>query len=389
MESKPRISTKRQWSKVASQSNDSGVLRIAINRPIPEIYIPGTEASHLYWKIGFELELAKIRFYLYVPPEWRNLTQKHLTHWVNQLRDHPFEEIVLGGTCYRWELNALIPDGQDRWTIAIQGVRGQPILDNEPPYWADKRLEYSDGSCLPVAINRNRPEYGHPGMEKYLAYWPVYIPTLPIRTKVWVPPEWHRLTSEALEIWKYHLAINRHNNITLGGVEYTWSGDDLLPVGQKPSWQMSRGFDLFSFVSAHDSDEETRLKNYLDKKKESEAGSDRPARRRRSRPRASTPFAARVTLGSEEEPHYTEVKELAPLDTPLAEELRWDEATNRSPPPTPTLPAGEIQEQLDALLHDLAPRVSHIYDYPYDSLPEGPGELPPSRPGAFAKETLI
>lgn len=390
MAARPRISAKRQWSKVASENTDMGVLRIAINRPIPDIYIPGTEASHLYWKIGFELELAKIRFYLYVPPEWRNLTQKHLTRWVNQLRDRPFEDIILGGTLYRWELNALIPDGQDRWTIAIQGVRGQPTLDSEPQYWAEHRLTYSDGSNLPVAINRARPEYGSPGMEKYLAYWPIQIPTLPTKTQVWVPPEWHRLTVEALEIWKYHLAINQYKNIKLGGVEYTWNDDEVLPVGQEPTLLMSRGFDVFSFVSAHDSDEETRLKTFLDKEKESDVTVAKPTRRRRCPPRPPTPAAFLIASDKEEEPQYAEVLEVNRPETPLAEEICWDEATDNPSGGDKRLPVVKAPQRLKDLLLDLGPRVSRVYDYPFDSILEKPQtkECPPEKPGAL-KETLI
>lgn len=209
-------------------------LRIQINIGKPGKLVPGTAALYCYWKLSLYLDLAKISIHVYVPPEWRMIEEERLNEWVGQLRDNPFEDIVLGQTSYEWTNDVLLPKGQDYLMVPIPGCRGWPELEEPVPYWDTPRETQVSGRYLPIAINRRFISSGF-GIGRIICYWKT---TIPVAGKpdyhVWVPPEWRRLPPKIRAIWKRRIAGKVNQEIQLGGVTYMWYQQTLLPIGQRP-----------------------------------------------------------------------------------------------------------------------------------------------------------
>lgn len=209
-------------------------LRIQLNIEKPGKLVPGTEKLYCYWKISLYLDLAKNSVHLYVPPEWRLIEQYRLAEWVCQLRDNPFEDIVLGQTSYEWVNDVLMPKGQNYFMVPIPGFRGWPKIDEPVPHWDIPRGIQATGKYLPIAINR-RFASTFLGMERLICYWRTKIQTPSGEERyVWVPPEWRRLPQRLRANWKRRLGAKPDQEIQLGGVTYIWYQNTLTPIGQKP-----------------------------------------------------------------------------------------------------------------------------------------------------------
>lgn len=249
--------TEFSWCRPLMTDTHEDTLWICLNRIRPRVIVPGTEALFCYWKIAFYLEIPKRRVDLYVPPEWRTIQPAVLDEWVGKLRDNPYEDIILGATLYKWLPDALVPVGQRLSDIPMAGRNGWPESQDETPFWGEPRLQYSDGTDLPVRINRQVPHNIVNGMEKIFCYWKIELPDAHGRKfDLWVPPEWRRLSKGGRALYTALLCENMYQPITLGGVRYIWRGDSLLPEGQLVEIMESQGYGLFNYHPPEDTDED-------------------------------------------------------------------------------------------------------------------------------------
>lgn len=219
--------------KPTKPANPGETLPIEVGRKKPACLVPGASRLYCYWKITLRIDIAKKDIDLYVPPEWRALTPERLADWTGQLRDRPFEDIVLGRTQYHWTIDVLLPARQDYRTVPIHGRNGWPNFFEPTPIWNKPRLSY-ETERLAVTINRS-PIPPCLGMENIVCYWRMRLPrTSQPRRYVWVPPEWRRLTDKTRSLWARRLGANPEQPIELGGTHYYWDCDTLVPYGQNP-----------------------------------------------------------------------------------------------------------------------------------------------------------
>lgn len=253
------------WCRPIYKDSLEETLWICVNRKTPSVMVPGTEVLYCYWKIGLYLEIPRRRVDLFVPPEWRSISPATLDKWVGQLRDKPYQDIVLGGTPYKWLPYALVPLGQSFNDLPLPGHGGWPEINEEVPYWDEPRFQYSDGISLPIRINEYPPERIISGMEKIFCYWKIILPNWgPYKFELWVPPEWRGLTKEALVEWKMILRNKPDRDVTLGGVAYKWDGDTLHPKDQDRELVESQGYGVFNYHPPEDSDNEDETPSIYD-----------------------------------------------------------------------------------------------------------------------------
>lgn len=105
-------------------------LPITINRA-PLLPCLGMENVVCYWRMLLP-RTVEPRRYVWVPPEWRKLTDKTRRLWARRLGANPDQPIVLGRTHYYWENNTIIPHGQNPVSIEYLGLgRYRHVEPNE------------------------------------------------------------------------------------------------------------------------------------------------------------------------------------------------------------------------------------------------------------------
>lgn len=95
-------------------------LPITINRT-PILPSLGMEKLVCYWQMRLP-RTVQPRRYVWVPPEWRKLTDKTRRLWARRLGANPEQPIVLGETHYYWDNDTIIPHGQNPYAIEYVGL---------------------------------------------------------------------------------------------------------------------------------------------------------------------------------------------------------------------------------------------------------------------------
>lgn len=228
-----KTSTRRR-RRPPNSSSPFELLPIRTHHCVTTCLAPGATRLYCYWRIAMYIDLAQKDIELYVPPEWRYLTPEKLEDWIGRLRDHPYEDIVLGRTLYRWAIDILLPARQSYSTVPIHGRNGWPDFLEPIPYWNLPRIKY-ESQRLRITINRT-PLLPSLGMGRVVCYWKMRLPrTVQPRRYVWVPPEWRKLTDKTRRMWARRLGANPDQPVVLGETHYYWRNDTIIPHGQNPN----------------------------------------------------------------------------------------------------------------------------------------------------------